>query len=313
LELQETTPINVDALSHISGLAQLTALRMTSISVAISNHTMPSLGALTGLQALSLRGCNAYASIHPEVLVGMTGLTGLALCRCFLLNGGAGMAELLQLPALRQMRKLHLEKALMHLLPQASAPQFSALTSSTLLSSLSLMGYMVPVGVWAALFGGQQLPQLRHLTLKHARAHAGGAPPLTSDDLQRLASSCPGLHDLCMVSTLQQGADLAPLRQLPHLTSLRLSNVSTWSVSHTLARLSQLQELIISPPHELDNAFVFECLAWGLQQVTHVCVRQGRSRRDGGCRCQRVPAKSARWCLVNRVLKRSAPLSWRSG
>jgi hypothetical protein len=93
------------ALSHISGLAQLTALHLSRPAVSISSSTTPGFSTLTALQRLAVQegllmgGC--HGGLHPEVLAGMTGLQELDLAGSPVQGGSAGVAALLQLLALR--------------------------------------------------------------------------------------------------------------------------------------------------------------------------------------------------------------------
>jgi hypothetical protein len=141
------------------------------------------------------------------VLVGMTGLRELNLGGSNVLGGQAGVAALFALPALQQLQRLDLINSLWELLPEEAAAQYTVLTSSNQLSYLALTGCMLPPErAWPLLFN-RQLPQMRHLILNGAET-----TPITTADLQLIARRCPGLRSLCVLSILQEEADLAALQ-----------------------------------------------------------------------------------------------------
>jgi hypothetical protein len=99
--------------------------------------------------------------LHPEVLAGMSELVDLDLDGSWVLGDSAGVAALLALPAMQQFKKLRLGGSLQELLPaDLQSSQYSVLTSSWQLSSLSLNGCVLPAEApWASVFDRQLATQ----------------------------------------------------------------------------------------------------------------------------------------------------------
>jgi hypothetical protein len=137
----------------------------------------------------------------------MTGLRELNLGGSNVLGGQAGVAALFALPALQQLQRLDLINSLWELLPAEAAAQYTVLTSSSQLSFLALTGCKLPPeGAWPLLFN-RRLPQMHQVVLNGAET-----TPITTADLQLIARRCPGLRSLCVLSILQEEADLAALQ-----------------------------------------------------------------------------------------------------
>lgn len=241
---------------------QLTRLELGATAAAISNSGTPGFSRLTALQVLTVRDAitGPGRGLHPEVLVGMTGLRELSLPGSNVLGGQAGVAALFALPAVEQLQRLDLINSLWELLPVEAAAQYTVLTSSSQLSFLALTGCMLPPeGLWPLLFN-RQLPQMHRLILNGAQT-----TPIITADLQLIARRCPGLQSLCVLDILQEDVDLAALQDFPRLTCLAIDNIDDLHAA-TLAQLTQLRELIVTAPNEL-TAYALEDLS-ELSQLT---------------------------------------------
>lgn len=286
------------AVNSIAELQQLTALDLSMVSTPVTNASTPCFSKLTALRSLGLQDS---AGLHPEVLAGMSQLVDLDLGDSWVLGGdSAGVAALLNLPAMQRLRKLGLGGSLLELLPADSHTQYSVLTSSWQLSCLSLKGCVLPAeGAWVLVFN-RQLPQLRSLDL--SAAHTA---PLATADLQHIASRCPGLETLCVLSILAGDADLTALQQFPQLTSLSLNNIGDNDAAALASNLTGLRELTLSAPNSLTQG-VLHHLA-DLKQLTQIWVQpnqvpedEEQSQVDADCD-QRMRKAAVRWLFCNKV------------
>lgn len=125
---------------------------------------------------------------------------------------------------------------------------------------------MLPAeAAWAIVFN-RQLPQLRSLDL-----NAAHTPPLTTADLQHIASRCPGLETLRVLGILAGDADLTALQQFPQLTRLSINNIGDSDAAALAGNLTGLRELAIAAPSSLTQG-VLHHLA-DLKQLTHLWVQ----------------------------------------
>lgn len=135
----------------------------------------------------------------------------------------------------------------------AATAAYAGLTASSKLQELLLHGCEPPVGVWQHVFAhSKRLPELRRAGLWWYGMDGIAISPtpaglqFSSGDVQRLATCCPGLVDLCIA--LHPDADLTPLSKLTGLTELNLEGASARGVA-VLAALTGLCTLQLHSRH----------------------------------------------------------------
>lgn len=240
-------PLTPEALASVSGLQHLTLLGLAG-APAISSSTVPGLSSMTALKDLSINDCSSF---RPAGLLNlMTGLTHL-----YLHSTVTNTLELLRLlPRLQ-----HLEYLGMWDVFYGSAPtpaHFGALTASSKLQELEMVGALLPAGAFAAMFGGsKRLPGMTRLVFNTYPEETLGTP-----ELQAIARCCPALRSLVARGCVMPGTNWGVLAPLQHLNSLTASHVSDAEAAG-LARLVGLDSLRLVPPDSSISIL-------GVQQLT---------------------------------------------
>lgn len=227
--------------------SSITRLRFRDEGAAGSLSLPPQLQQLTGLLHLHLVRCGFL----PALLGSITQLRALHLRWCLLLpNKSEGTAAFLDvLPKLSCLEDLHLHSV--NLDTHSIMPQrFFVLTASSHLTQLavnSLQLAPIPKGAVQHMFGaGRQMPQLRACDLLVLGSWADvGRCCIDSADLELIDRCCPALRCLGINGTVQPGADLSGLLQLPDsCTALSVGGAAfTDAAVPTLVQLTQLKEL----------------------------------------------------------------------
>lgn len=261
------------ALTHVPqlpvcDLAQLPS-SITQLQLRDSRHNPPFSGSpslpaqlpnLAGLLQLSLRDC----AVLPAVLGSLTRLQKLHLDRCTPMQLAAtpigGMFPMLSMEALLgalgkltglQELALHVDRLSFDGF-SASLPRFSALTASSHLTRLTISPDDVsplPRGAVQSMFpAGRQLPSLRHLDISPRIGYEEWDPAgwcLSSADILRIVSCCPGLESLDVTNSVEPGADLSHFLQLPEsCASLSVGGAAfTDAAVAVLVQLTQLESL----------------------------------------------------------------------
>lgn len=187
----DTAPFPFDVLQHLPKLTHLQVMRTkhTTGDQAFSNQpvSLHSLHALTGLQLLQLQlpypasvpagalssvqltqlliGYSVKSVLEPAALAGQTHLKHLKFTGRLVPEGAAGVAQLLeQLLQLTQLTTLCLIDCLLQ--PPEHAVAYQALTASSELRELKVMGVYSPADAWLQTFpAGRQMPHLQRLTV----------------------------------------------------------------------------------------------------------------------------------------------------
>lgn len=143
-----------------------------------------------------------------------------ALTQLHLQDSIVSISELLRtLPQLQQLEVVAMRGLLYQNAPPAD---FAALTASSKLKGLELVGCLLPPGALAAMFGGsKQLTAVTRLVFNTEPEQTLGTP-----ELQAIARSCPALISLVARDCLKPGTGWSALSQLQHLDTLCCSHVS---------------------------------------------------------------------------------------
>jgi hypothetical protein len=221
-------------LTALQSFAQLTRLAITQADFPISMETVPAIAALTGLRSLQLSLCRM--GVDPAVLGPLSQLQELDISFSELLGGPAGMSVLLAwLPKVQHLTHLAISGhqwgmqlgglsqqavggrgAVLAVPPQA----YSAFTASTALQHLELSFMDVPAAAWEHIFpAGRQLPSLTTFCREQDSDSLAGTL-LQSQHISCIARCCCNLQSLQLPSSVQQGACMQPLLQLPNLQEL---------------------------------------------------------------------------------------------
>lgn len=271
----------------------------------------PQLQQLTGLLQLTLLHC----ALPPTLLGSVTQLQILHMAYATPLpNGDAEGAEALLavLSKLARLQDLDLESVKWD--PVGIAPQrFSALTASSHLTRLAVESYStapLPEGAVRHLFPmHRRQPQLRHLQVRilywfstrNRTDIASGC--IDSADLASIVSCCPALQHLDIACTVQPGADLSVLLQLPDsCTSLAVGDAAfSDAAAATVAQLTQLKHLSWCCSQQLTDTGLEQLTALELDRVTvsdcRLSIRVHDPWRDpwnAGVRLARDPHKVRR-------------------
>lgn len=218
----------------MSGLQHLTSLGLAGVP-GINSSIVPGLSTLTALKELSLCDCGSFRP--AGLLEVMTGLTHL-YCRDVVVN----TSELLRvLPRLQQLEYLGLREALYTTV--APAADFRALTASSKLKELELVGALLPAGALASMFSPRK--QLAAVTRVVLNTFPGQT--LGTQELQAIVRCCPSLRSLVARGCVVPGTDWGVLASLQHLRDLTASHV-TDAEAPGLARLLELDSLSLVPP-----------------------------------------------------------------
>jgi hypothetical protein len=231
----------------------------------------PELQQLTGLLNLQLH----YCCLPPTLLGSVTQLQTLHLDTCTLLPIGPeaedeseGTAALLDaLIKLTHLQDLELQDTGIRT-TSVSPQRFAALTASSHLTRLAVQshkGGRLPKGAVRHMFPSQRQQRLlRHLELRILYWHGfiDSAWRIDSTDLASIASCCPGLQHLDVTGTVQPGADVSVLLQLPDsCTSLAVGGAAfSDAAAATVVQLTQLKHLSWQHSKQLTDT--------GLQQLT---------------------------------------------
>lgn len=239
LSIDGCIKVTAESLQHISCLQRLRGLGLQSHKLPLSPSHTPYLAQLTGLHTLSL----LLVTLDPDLLQQYTQLQNLRLSVPTLsgLNSGASLLAVIAKQV--QLRTLQLHQV--DCAWPAAAAAFTTLTASSSLQELKLLLDGLPAGTLQAMLRPQQqLVHLRSLTFNiWCKDETGSdAPSVSSADVVRLASCCPGLQELTL--TLQRDVQLTVLSQLTGLSNLTLHEASESTVK-TLSAVTQLQTLDI--------------------------------------------------------------------
>lgn len=171
------------------------------------------------------------------------------------------------------------------LLYQNAPPaDFAALTASSKLKALELVGCLLPPGALAAMFGAsKQLTAVTKLAFNTEPEQTLGTP-----ELQAIARSCPALRSLVARDCVKPGTDWSALSQLQHLNSLCCSHVSDADAGR-LATLVRLDNLNIVPPNSISIVGVQRLTT--LRKLTHFAVFSDDS----------IDSPMADWAFFNEV------------
>jgi len=236
--------LNTDSLQHTSCLVNLQELHIIHSTVPLSPSTSPGWSRLTALRQVSRQ----RVTFDPSVLQNCTQLQGLELQSVNIISAGRAAALHSLVARLQQLHVLTLHHVEYDFVAPAA---YSSLTASSALRCLTLRVTVdnLPAGIWPHVFpSDRQLPELQELTLDWFELDAAQPPPpavLATDDISRLASCCPGLHDI--------STDVQPDTQLSALANVSgLTRLSVWGLHRegfeslgALSGLVSLQELSV--------------------------------------------------------------------
>jgi len=138
VELSSLQGVTAAGLAGLINLQGLESLALGDLTCDITLSAVPAFSRLTALTELSLSWVwkTPHCEFDPAILAHMTQLKFLQLIKCTPARGTAGAAELLS--RLSQLPKLwYLDLKDVQGLEQCSAEAFSALTSSSMLGSLT--------------------------------------------------------------------------------------------------------------------------------------------------------------------------------
>jgi len=235
--------LTTNSLQHASCLVNLQELHMYGSSAPLSPSNIPGLSSLTALRKFRLQSVDCNLSILQD----WTQLQDLELqCLAVISAGGAAALHSL-LGHLQQLQSLHLI-GLKYDWPVAAAA-YSSLTASSHLQRLELTVDNLPPGIWPHVFPpDRQLPALQELYLDwfdDVKPHPPPPAVLYTDDINRLASCCPGLHRISI--EVQPDAQLSALAKASGLTRLSVSGLHAEGLTslRALSRLVSLQELSV--------------------------------------------------------------------
>jgi hypothetical protein len=280
--LQQVTVRHVQELP-MGDLRQLPSSITQLVVLGTHLHGSPSLPSellqLSGLLHLELSGC----VVPPAVLVSLTQLQVLSMDECELMpvnqahGGWVGMMLLLR--ALSKLTCLRdLELCLPDMGVAGVAPEwFSALTASSHFTRLNLSpedSVCLPKGAMQHMFPpGSKMQSLQQLTTDTVCADDNRSDDdawcIHSADIGRIAQACPGSQSLHIANSVEPGADLSPLLQLPgSCTALSVGGAAfTDAAAYMLAQLTQLQRLSWHFSPELTDAGLEQLLGLGLQRL----------------------------------------------
>jgi hypothetical protein len=255
-----------------SSITQLSYCDLRSTSEAVAEPSLPpQLPQLTALLHLDLQSCR----LPPTLLGSMTQLQTLHLSSCTpLRSGGTGGAEALLagLANLLHLQDLHLCCPSWDL--RGVAPQrFSALTASSHLTRLAVEAGPAPLVEGAAqhMFPapGQQ-GLLRELVINAVASTENASGCIDSADLVSIVSNCSALQHLDICNTVQPGADLSALLQLPgSCTALLVGGAALGdAAAATVAQLAQLRHLEWFYSRQLTDAGLEQLTALDLERLS---------------------------------------------
>jgi hypothetical protein len=170
------------------------------------------------------------------------------------------------LQPLQQLTHLDLTVALTEVeanTPPAAA--YAALTASSKLQHLSIMGCKLPEGVLHHIFSaGRQLPHLTSLNISDV-LQVPGCSAAPAPEGSGLVSCCPCLRELDIIQLQCRAQLLAKLQALSRLHTLRLSTDKDTAeeVVQALCQLTMLRQLTVYTPRSAG------VLSW-LTQLKHL-------------------------------------------
>lgn len=209
-----------------------------------------------------------------------------ALTRLHLQDSSVSISELLRtLPQLQQLEVVAMRGLLyQHAPPADFKSKFAALTASSKLKTLELVGCLLPPGALTAMFGGsKQLTAVVRLAFNTEPEQTLGTP-----ELQAIARSCPALRSLVARNCVKPGTDWSALSQLQHLNSLCCSHVSDANAGG-LATLVRLDSLNVVPPNSISAVGVQRLTT--LRKLTNFAVYSNDS----------IDCPMAAWAFFNEV------------
>ena len=276
LELDQVVLVRPDeaspVLQPLQALTRLVVLRLEDVQGVVT------CAMLSGMQRLTHLGLSVYLQgfeLEPGALAGKTQLQGLCLNKCSVLGGAAGVAQLLShLQPMQQLTHLTLESSLQEVEgsnPPAAA--YAALTASSKLQHLDIVGCTLPTGVWQYVFPtGRQLPNLRSLDITDVwePPHLDIAP---APEASLLISCCPGLQSL-KIGSLQGSAELlAASEGLSGLRTLHCNfKDATTEKVQAVCQLTGLRELEVEGSGLMEEEGLLMQLTQ-LQQLTRLSYR----------------------------------------
>lgn len=188
------------------------------------------------------------------------------------------------LQRLPHLAHLHLSRMQLDEVPEPGLPQLSALTASTVQTSLHLLArFSMPIPRGAlqhVLPPGVLRPALQVLRLQGGDG-VFAQQCLAAADIGRIASSCPGLTELTLKGVVSIGASLAPLLKLQG--SLRRLGVAGAAfgdgAAALIAQLTGLESLEWSDSASLTDAGLVRLSA--LRRLTRLCVKSCKGLSPG--------------------------------
>jgi hypothetical protein len=254
------------ALQPLQALTRLADLRLSQLRASNSSNVYFvtvtfTASMLSGAHHLTRLQLSAFRSVEADVLAGKSELRHLQLeCSKPVHRGVESMhIHMAQL----SYRLQPLQQQLTHLTircsrwqehaaqgtPDALTSAISAFTACSSLQHVDLRGIpsWLPEGNWELLFpAGRQLPHLTHLNISRCSLFPSGAH--TAPPGSCLVSCCPALRDLDLAELDYSSEQLAPLKGLSRLHTLKLSYTQLdYCISEenlkALCQLSWLQHL----------------------------------------------------------------------
>jgi len=252
------------ALTGLQQLLQLTSLILTRVPWAINLHSMPAFTVLAALRVLQLDDC---PSVDAAVLATTSQLQQLELGCKDLWNAEGSAAMLAAVGQQQGLTKLRISHYRCWSTPSAAA--YSALTASSHVQHLQLIGCEFPAGAWQQMFPPTKCcPELRQL---YSWTRDTQVQPLSPADTVAMVSCCPRLDSITLGRHLPVSS-ATPLQQLTGLTALQLC-ASFQDSAPSIAQLTGLQNLMLISSGQADQVTVSGLLQLtALQQLSEIGV-----------------------------------------
>jgi hypothetical protein len=306
-ELEHMGDVPVCDLQHLP--SSITQLKLTDVPSRNRLSLPPQLPQLSRLQQLHLEEC----TVPTKVLGCFTQLRVLCLQECTLLprsqpeddSNTEGTAALLEvLASLTLLQDLACNCLLLD--TYCVAPQhFSALTASDHQTRLTVrdQSEVVPEGAVQYMFAPGRQMQLQHLCISTYDLIGDIQGCLSAADMECIISCCPCLQSLDICNSVETGADLSTLLQLPQTCTSLCAGGEAFAddTAPFLVQLTQLRSLTWMESPGLTEA--------GLRQLVGLDL-DSLFVQESGIFCSTTDCQREMNLKTDPELVRAAPATW---